>query len=241
MLRIALVFACGILLAEQYSSACQCIEPKPPSCQETWSAAAVFIGTVVQGETIEDEQNFPWIKVHLSVTERFVGLAADVKEIDILNPWGEPACEFDFKRGRSYLVYADKMTNGALRTNRCARTALIEDAAPDLIYLRSLPTRKPNGEITGVAFDSQVPMPAEGAIWPWSALPDVRITIRSNGVRKTAITDSKGHFAFADLPPGRYSVAAARRGYGRGNPLSVTVPAKGCAEVDFNLNLARQN
>ena len=140
---------CGIVCGGRSSLACQCAELKPPACQQVWSAALVFAGTVERAEHFEDSQQFPWIKVHFVVTEVFAGPTPNIKEIDVLTLAGGPACGFDFEVGHSYLVYAERTPSGELRANHCMRTAPMEDSSGDLAYLRSLPTLRPVGQITG--------------------------------------------------------------------------------------------
>ena len=177
--------------------------------------------------------------MHFSVTEVFASPTPNIKEIDVLTPSGGPACGFDFDLGHSYLVYAERTPSGELRTNHCMRTAPMEDASGDLAYLRSLPTLRPVGQISGFAFDSQIPMPAGGASWPWGTLPDVQVTIHSDQVRNAAATDANGRFVFSDLPAGSCTVTAAKAGYWAGAPVTAVVPAKGYADVSFNLNVDR--
>jgi hypothetical protein len=102
-----------------------------------------------RAEHFEDSQQFPWIKVHFVVTEVFAGPTPNIKEIDLLTLAGGPACGFDFEVGHSYLVYAERTPSGELRANHCMRTAPMEDSSGDLAYLRSLPTLRPVGQITG--------------------------------------------------------------------------------------------
>jgi hypothetical protein len=237
--QIAFLIWSVLLLVPQSSYACSCVQPTPPVCQEAWRAAAVFLGTVVRTEVIADERQMPWAKVHLAVTEPFLGLTPETKEIDILTGTSGPACGFAFEKGRSYLVFADRTSDGMLRTSHCARTANIENAASDLAYLRSLPTLKPVGQIAGFTFNSQAPRPSDNAGWPWGILPDVQITIHSPQVQKNASSDSNGRFAFPNLPPGAYSVSASASGYWAGPAVEIVLPAKGCAEVQFNLNIDR--
>lgn len=238
-LRTLLLIWSGIIFTGGVSLACSCVEPKPPACEETWRAAAVFTGTVTQMETVKDEQENALLKVRLAVNERFVNLSSDIKEIDIFTAPSGPACGFYFERGHSYLVYADRMPNGALRSSHCTRTTAMENAAADLEYLRSLPTRKPVGEITGVAFDSQIPRRDGGTKLRWSTLPGVGITIHSEQLQKATTTDSNGRFVFSELPPDSYKVGAASSGYWAGSPVNVLVPSKGCADVPINLNVDR--
>jgi hypothetical protein len=45
-------------------------------------------------------------------------------------------CEFEFRKGETYLVYAfEEEQSGRLDTNRCTRTARLSDAGEDLAYL----------------------------------------------------------------------------------------------------------
>ena len=232
---------CGMLSSGKCALACSCAEGSPP-CQEAWRAAAVFAGTVAHIEILKGEPQSPLAKVTLAVTESFIGLKPDTRQVDILTPVQAPACGFAFERGRSYLVYAEPMPSGGpLSTSACSGTSLLEKASADLAYLRSLPTRKPLGEIIGLAFDSQFPMSASGASWPWRTLPNVRITIHSDKVQKSTTTGANGHFAFRGLPPNSYTVTAAASGYwpASRNPINAPVPAKGCADLNFDLNIDR--
>jgi hypothetical protein len=60
-----------------------------------------------------------------------------------------PHNDLHFKVGIRYLVYGFRDKDGKKRTGKCTRTAPVSEAADDLSFLRSLPTRV-GGEILGL-------------------------------------------------------------------------------------------
>ena len=44
-------------------------------------------------------------------------------------------------------------------------------------------------------------------------IPNAFVVLSAAGARKTTVSDGEGRFAFADLPPGRYSLAAVKEGF----------------------------
>lgn len=124
------------------ASACSCVGPLV-SCESTWTADAVFVGTVVSiGPEIEVERvadTFRYTErehvVRLKVTEAFRGV--EVGELEVRTSGSGASCGFSFQPRRTYVVYAYRNTRtGALAVSLCSRTALIEQAAEDLAYLR---------------------------------------------------------------------------------------------------------
>ena len=120
------------LLAARPVGTCVCSR-SGPSCEAAWSADAVFVAQVIEIESMPE----PVRTVHLpeGVFVREViggGGSARVRvknlelfngkigpEVDILASRGE--CGYSFTEGMTYLVYANRTTDGALRTGGCSR------------------------------------------------------------------------------------------------------------------------
>jgi hypothetical protein len=71
-------------------------------------------------------------------------------------------------------------------------------------------------------------------------LRDVRVTLQQDADRvftRITVSDSAGHFAFPDLPPGRYTVSVQREGFSTSPSLlsTVTVAAGGSASANLSL------
>ena len=71
------------------------------------------------------------------------------------------------------------------------------------------------GRVSGVVTDES------GAV-----LPGATVTITGPGVARTAVTDSVGRFAVADLPPGSYEVAVELSGFTRKVSKLVVAPGE---------------
>lgn len=80
------------------------------------------------------DDNPPTMLVTFEVSRSYRGTQPD--EVQIETGLGAGDCGFDFEAGRQYLVYADADENGHLSTSVCSGTALLEDSAANLAYLR---------------------------------------------------------------------------------------------------------
>ena len=117
----------GCLVTSQARlSACECVGPITP-CLAAENAQAVFVGQVVEitaaapppkGNTTPAA--FLARRVTLKVSESLRGGVDDTVEVYTGNGGGD--CGFNFSKGKSYLVYAHRTTDGPLTTGICART-----------------------------------------------------------------------------------------------------------------------
>ena len=120
--------------------ACDCISPATP-CVSAQNAQAVFVGKVVEIVVVNLErgQSSPPAsrRVSFSVTETFRGSAKDA--VAVYTGSGGGDCGYDFKKGKSYLVYAHQAISGELVTSICARTReATRGAEGELKELRAL-------------------------------------------------------------------------------------------------------
>jgi len=176
-----------------------CSEPSTP-CE--WYAVhhghPTFVGMAVSEETVSDalrlgDQVIPVTvqKVTFRVEEPFESTPG--KTVDVYG--SGTTNDLRFKVGIRYLVYGFRGKDGKIRTGKCTRTAPVSEAAEDLSFLRSLPTRV-GGEILGrVRFVS-----------PGTQTGTVAGTVTesgSDGDHKTRVAAS-GWYELKGLGPGDY-------------------------------------
>lgn len=130
ILALTLLVVVGLMLpADVY--ACSCLPPGSVQ-EEAIDADAVFAGQVTQIDPgVEKDE----VKVTLNITELFKGgeetvVVGTMKYSD--------ACGYEFRKGKSYLVYALRSGNN-LGTSLCSRTRALSQAEEDLTVLRQLP------------------------------------------------------------------------------------------------------
>lgn len=129
-------------------SRCQCIVPKeaPPlevAVEKAFQKSdVVFLGRVMSGRVAGDNLPGAQLEYTFAVTESWKGL--DSTNVRIRTGMGGGDCGYDFKLGRSYLVYAYNGAPGSgpyegkLITNFCTRTAPTgsSEARADVAILR---------------------------------------------------------------------------------------------------------
>lgn len=174
-----------IVCSERAVVACFCRGPVP-ACQETWEAAAVFVGEVTALRATPDGDD-----VTFDVIEAFRGVEPGPLRMD--RPMG--SCAYGkFERGRSYLVFAT--TQGrALVTTMCSGTRPVEEAAEALDYLRGLSTMALHGEgeVRGTV---RVGSDLTG----WAALPGLAIAVTGSAGTRHVRTDADGRFTLRAAP-----------------------------------------
>ena len=176
-----------------------CFEPSMP-CE--WYAVhhgqPTFVGMAVSEETVSDvlrlgDQVIPVTvqKVTFRVEEPFEGTPG--KTVDVYG--SGTTNDFRFKVGVRYLVYGFRGKDGKIRTGKCTRTAPVTEAAEDLSFLRSLPTRSGGGIRGLVRFVS-----------PGTQTGTVSGTVTesgSDGDHKARVAAS-GWYELKGLAPGEY-------------------------------------
>jgi hypothetical protein len=126
--------------------ACDCVGPILP-CLAAEKAQAVFVGQVVEIAPVnpppKGEAAMPFYarKVSFTVTENLRGGVDDTLEVYTGNGGGD--CGFGFAKGKSYLVYAHRGTDGRLTTGICARTREATRGAQDEIKELRLLAQEP--------------------------------------------------------------------------------------------------
>ncbi len=206
------------LQTETDAAACTCMSPKRPTCEVWWQTSAIFVGRVTRIRTVSEETSDGRRVAKLAtlrVRERWQGVQGE-REVVVGTGAGGGDCGFEFEQGKTYLVYASQSTtNGRLETGICSRTALVEQAAADLTYLRLVETADKIVSLYGMVYrDRQALEPgtrADEQLDPGGPMPGVEITIQElttagNGTAQTLTSDTEGWYEFDELRPGRYEI-----------------------------------
>lgn len=118
-----------------FAHACSCMMTPPPR-QALKESKAVFTGKVISMETFDVKNNFvgtePVVRVKFLVSRTWKGVQD--AEAEVYTSGFNPACGFNFVKGKEYLVYAypDRWKLDVLETGICNRTAEIKKAKKDL-------------------------------------------------------------------------------------------------------------
>ncbi len=217
--------------------ACSCIRTAPV-CQAAWTSDAVFLGRVVSvAGWVERILSGSLQQKHVvfQVAENFNG--ASSKTIEIVTGIGGGDCGFHFQEDHEYLVYAshNKETR-SLYAGICSRTAPVERAAADLVYLRSLakggPPSRVFGFVTGYSPGVGIELRyAERAPHPIANVP---VRLDSEGASRRTVTDSLGNYTFDGLAAGTFTVSADMpKNLGGGEKRTVSLRNHACSESNF--------
>jgi hypothetical protein len=189
--------------------ACSCATEGLP-CGAAWSADAVFVGHVVSIETLTTPGNLTSRRhVELAVLEAFRGV--QLSQLSLVA--GGTNCDYPFRMGETYVVYAYRSADGQLSTSICARTRPVAEATEDLTYLRSLATLDMGSpaRVDGRVQLWEYPAPPGGQLKP---VPRVAVTATGGGRTFSARTNDRGEFELTGLTLGTYNLlASAPDGY----------------------------
>ena len=135
---IALVFT----LSDR-AEACECFAISP--CQALSLADTIFAGIVTDISPVvtPDGKSITGSVVTLVADRTFVGASAGT----VILRAKLSSCNFQFRTGERYLVYASRGSDGSLDTSTCSRTKLLTDADEDLTFLTSLPPIGTGGQL----------------------------------------------------------------------------------------------
>jgi hypothetical protein len=228
-----------------------CVCPAIPACAAVWRADAVFVGTVVDRTSEPLGGKLSWTVNKVIVNQVLLGSAdwfitlvptsrPTAEEIAQSERHAQPltfssSCEYDFRPGSQYLIYARRGADGRLATAMCSGTKPIEQAAGDLDYIAGIPLAEPTGRVYGTIDRTQLSA-ANRTVRETVPAAGVRVALTSATKRLTVTTDAEGKLD-VQVPPGDYTVAPVVPGTVRvyGAPQGVSVPARGCAPVYFSL------
>lgn len=132
LIAVLLTLTISLAVDAPRAYACSCIQPEPPAVAAEKSAA-VFAGRVTDIEppavmTSTLDEN----KITFDVSTAWKGV--DANPVYIYSSGSSASCGYEFEAGKEYLVYAYD-NEGRLSTGLCTRTALLADAAEDLVAL----------------------------------------------------------------------------------------------------------
>jgi hypothetical protein len=228
-----------VVLAVQHSSGV-CITPGPP-CHEFWRASAVFAGRVISvtNDTEKWPSNLglmemeqlkpdPSTAVHavFEVSEPFRGVSGSKIEVRTGSRgpkiWTSEA--LDFRVGQEYIVYAYRLTSRPdFSTSGCTRTRLIQNAAEDLAYARSVAT----STATGARIFGKVLRWTNGFPRSGSPASGIQVLLWLGEKNWETHTNAEGDFEFTGMSVGDYQVLLPS-----GLRLSTSVlDVRGCACV----------
>jgi hypothetical protein len=229
--RILLAILAVFAFHSASTFACDCMVA-PPSCQAYWEASAVFVGTVINSQTVTVKES-PYVErmraVRISLDESFRGVEG--AEVEVLTGLGGGDCGFGFRDGQQYLVYAYRSEQDQkLHTSICTRTKLISAADKDLAYIRGLSKAKPGATISGEILKNL----RDGEDVRRQPVGGIKVIVEGEKKFET-VTDAKGQYRLDQLPEGEYTVRPvmpANLAF-RGPERKITVSDRGCAEVSF--------
>lgn len=183
--------------------ACSCATM--PACQATWSADAVFAGTVVSIEPLDREssgQRQQSTRVTFDVERGFINSMAGRSEVLTMT---FSTCSYSFKAGGKYLVYASKTEASGLSATICSRTRPIADAQEDLRYLSTISAPGTGGRVFGRIHEVKR-HPAEAETVDYGPVEGLTVSVRGATFARDVITNVDGRFDIRNLPVGKAAV-----------------------------------
>jgi hypothetical protein len=193
--------------------ACGCIVSfvQYQPCSAYWTAGVVFAGTVTElgpmipvagsnGQLFTPNGRFTRFRIE----EGFRGVTGET--IDTFEHG--TSCDYHFKPGERYLVYASRdPKDGRIYVSSCSATKTLENAEADLTYARGVMRGEPTPSIVGIVARETRSKATE---YRQKVYPEgIRVIAKGpENLSKEVFTDAKGVFQFFGLPAGDYQVRA---------------------------------
>ncbi|MEO8435086.1 MAG: carboxypeptidase-like regulatory domain-containing protein [Pyrinomonadaceae bacterium] len=248
-----------LVMSMSISARASCMMDPSPPCQAFWRAEVVFSGTATQvfysttyqkGEG-KDQWNHRDRIARFTVDDLFrgqIGKQVDVIATEIMatpftwpdgspgmKAMGETDCEYKFKEGERYLVYAHfrKNNDGTLSVGY-NRTRPLSQAAEDLEFIRGLKNAEAGARVYGIVRQNERELKNGGNTRIVGPVASARIVIEGGKREFEANTDADGRFVITGLPAGEYEVRAILPAHLTSYPAQkIRVVERGCAEVNF--------
>ncbi|MFY9610045.1 MAG: hypothetical protein WAU45_15680 [Blastocatellia bacterium] len=138
MIKNTLIVLVACSISGSYVAlACTCAPPEIPS-QELKESDAVFSGKVIEikrqksyaQEPVQSDTLFTSVEVVFEVDRTWKGI--DNNAVSVFTSPHSSACGYAFKKGTSYLIYANSDERSRLITTICTRTKALKDAEEDV-------------------------------------------------------------------------------------------------------------
>lgn len=232
----------AIMLAVTSAAACSCAGGSSP-CQEYGRASVVFVGTPIAVRTVarpasadRDDLDY-WAPrtFKFSIETAFLGITP--AETEVSTGLGGGDCGYDFKIGKSYVVYAYKSgKTGRLVTSICSRTNPFENANEDIEFLRSLESQRPGVTISGEVRRMRQNVASGDSVYV-GPQQDFGLTIEGEGGRREVRTDGEGRYRLTGLSPGKFKVTLLLPDelFTYKAEQEITVADRGCATVNYSV------
>jgi hypothetical protein len=205
--------------------------PLTPLCQFPENIGITFVGTAI---ATNYNPNPPaggdvafmnmWYK--FSVGEILTGLPPDEEEVVVWLSLGGGSPQL----GRTFFVHAQR-EGDRIRLASCGNTRPVEDAAPEIQYLREKLRGDFKPYITGsvlrhykgsqYAVETYLDGPPRG-------LAGASVSLQGAARRYDLTADEQGRFRADNVAPGSYALTAESAGYRISQPNTVEVPQNGC-------------
>ncbi|MCM3874730.1 MAG: hypothetical protein ND895_28890 [Pyrinomonadaceae bacterium] len=228
------------------ANACTCAEISP--CEAYASAAVVFMGQAKRTSVASTTSHLPSNAMSTTLTsgspvtlfkvERaFRGVSAETIEIS----GGGTTCDYYFRQGERYLVYAYQDSDAkTFHTTICSGTAPLSEAKADLTYLIRVMKSPSGGTVSGeISREVNNVDKDEPTFEP---IPKGEVILENGHQRFQAVSDARGKFELRGLPQGRYRVHTnPPTNYSRSdvmaeeprNEWELDVPGQGCLQTWF--------
>lgn len=227
------------------ASACSCGEVSP--CEAYAEASIVFVGRVTQTGFKSMPRSFPGnamsttlingdvTSAQFRVEEAFIGVRG--ARIDIS---GEgTTCDYPFKPGERYLVFAYKNAKtGTFHTNTCSGTAELAESKDALAYLRG-----PAKQLRGATLFGEVAREVRRQDGPEAEpMAKTEIILENGKLKFRGVSDPFGKFELRGIKAGRYRVHttpatnSSRIEPSAKEPLKeweLEIPSHGCVQTWF--------
>jgi hypothetical protein len=207
-----------------------------PPCQAVWSADVVFAGTVRSIEQFEainrDGEQRPYEVVRFDVDRPFINSVAGPIEL-VSEPLN--TCNYRFRVGGSYLVYAWKDQSARLSASVCSRTRTLAEAGDDIRFLTSMSRLGTGGRVYG-RVNELVRDPAEEQWVDNGPVASLRVNVRGSTFSRDVVTDRNGRYELSGVPVGDVSISLQTRfGFEPRTAEGKISDLRGCVEANFTI------